>query len=66
MLTSTLMLLACLMGASGVALAAAAAHGAPGVGLDSAAYLLLILLPPSQLRQSPNLLLQGGRRCFGF
>ncbi len=29
------------MGASGVALAAAAAHAAPGAGLDSAAYLLL-------------------------
>jgi uncharacterized membrane protein YgdD (TMEM256/DUF423 family) len=41
-MTSTLILLACLMGAGGVALAAAAAHGAPGVGLDSAAYLLLI------------------------
>jgi uncharacterized membrane protein YgdD (TMEM256/DUF423 family) len=41
-MTSALMLLACLMGAAGVALAAAAAHGAPGVGLDSAAYLLLI------------------------
>ena len=33
--------LACLMGASGVVLAAAAAHAAPGAGLDSAAYLLL-------------------------
>jgi uncharacterized membrane protein YgdD (TMEM256/DUF423 family) len=41
-MTSALVLLACLMGAGGVALAAAAAHGAPGVGLDSAAYLLLI------------------------
>ena len=30
-----------LMGAAGVALAAVAAHGAPGAGLDSAAYLLL-------------------------
>lgn len=38
---STLIVLACLMGASGVTLAAAAAHGAPGAGLDSAAYLLL-------------------------
>lgn len=38
---STLLLLAGLMGASGVALAAAAAHAAPGAGLDSAAYLLL-------------------------
>src|SRR5215470_17423062 len=40
-MTSALLILACLMGACGVALAAAAAHGAPGVGLDSAAYLLL-------------------------
>jgi uncharacterized membrane protein YgdD (TMEM256/DUF423 family) len=38
---SILLILACLMGASGVALAAAAAHGAPGAGLDGAAYLLL-------------------------
>ena len=37
----TLLVLACLMGACGVALAAAAAHAAPGAGLDSAAYLLL-------------------------
>jgi uncharacterized membrane protein YgdD (TMEM256/DUF423 family) len=29
------------MGACGIGLAAAAAHGAPGAGLDSAAYLLL-------------------------
>ena len=34
-------ILACLMGACGVTLAAAAAHAAPGAGLDSAAYLLL-------------------------
>jgi uncharacterized membrane protein YgdD (TMEM256/DUF423 family) len=33
--------LAGLMGAGGVALAAAAAHAAPGAGLDSAAYMLL-------------------------
>jgi uncharacterized membrane protein YgdD (TMEM256/DUF423 family) len=38
---SILLVLACLMGACGVALSAAAAHGAPGTGLDSAAYLLL-------------------------
>jgi uncharacterized membrane protein YgdD (TMEM256/DUF423 family) len=38
---SALIVLACLMGACGVALAAAAAHAAPGAGLDSAAYLLL-------------------------
>ncbi len=38
---STLLVLACLMGACGVALAAAAAHGAHREGLESAAYLLL-------------------------
>jgi hypothetical protein len=38
---STLIILASLMGAGGVVLAAAAAHAAPGAGLDSAAYLLL-------------------------
>jgi uncharacterized membrane protein YgdD (TMEM256/DUF423 family) len=40
-MTSALLLLACLMGAGGVGLAAAAAHGASAAGLDSAAYLLL-------------------------
>jgi uncharacterized membrane protein YgdD (TMEM256/DUF423 family) len=34
-------LLAGLMGASGIILAAAGAHTAPGAGLDSAAYMLL-------------------------
>lgn len=38
---ATTLILACLMGACGVILAAAAAHAAPGAGLDSAAYLLL-------------------------
>jgi uncharacterized membrane protein YgdD (TMEM256/DUF423 family) len=38
---STLLVLASLMGAAGVVLAAAAAHAAPGAGLDGAAYLLL-------------------------
>jgi uncharacterized membrane protein YgdD (TMEM256/DUF423 family) len=33
--------LAGLMGAAGIALAAASAHTAPGAGLDSAAYMLL-------------------------
>lgn len=37
-----LIALAGLMGAAGVALAAAGAHGKPGSGLDSAGYLLLI------------------------
>ena len=36
-----LIALAGLMGAAGVALAAAGAHAAPGAGLDSAAYMLL-------------------------
>ncbi|MDC7787874.1 DUF423 domain-containing protein [Rhodoplanes sp. TEM] len=35
-------LVAGLMGAAGVALAAAAAHAAPGVGLDSAALILMV------------------------
>ena len=38
---AALLVLAGLMGAAGVALAAAAAHGTPGSGLDSAGYLLL-------------------------
>ena len=38
---SPLLVLASLMGACGVGLAAAAAHGAAGSGLDGAAYLLL-------------------------
>lgn len=36
-----LVVLAGLMGAGGIALAAAGAHAAPGAGLDSAAYMLL-------------------------
>jgi uncharacterized membrane protein YgdD (TMEM256/DUF423 family) len=40
-LISILLVLASLAGACGVVLAAAAAHGAPTSGLDSAAYLLL-------------------------
>ncbi|SRR5579871_2090400 len=40
-MTSTLLVLAGLMGACGVVLAAAAAHGTSAAGLDSAAYLLL-------------------------
>ena len=37
-----LLVLAGLLGAMGIVLAAASAHGAPGSGLDSAGYLLLI------------------------
>src|SRR5262245_60467071 len=38
---TALLVLAGLMGAGGIVLAAASAHGAPGAGLDSAGYLLL-------------------------
>ena len=41
MTMAILLILAALYGACGVILAAAAAHAAPGAGLDSAAYLLL-------------------------
>ena len=41
MIVKILLVLAGLMGAAGMALAAAAAHTAPGAGLDSAAYMLL-------------------------
>ena len=41
MTLSLLLLFAGLMGAAGVALTAAAAHAAPGAGLESAAYMLL-------------------------
>jgi uncharacterized membrane protein YgdD (TMEM256/DUF423 family) len=41
MTVTILIALAGLMGASGVVLAAASAHLAPGAGLDSAAYILL-------------------------
>jgi uncharacterized membrane protein YgdD (TMEM256/DUF423 family) len=36
-----LVILACLMGAAGIVLTAASAHGTPGAGLDSAGYMLL-------------------------
>lgn len=42
MTLSFFVLIASLMGAAGVALAAAAAHAAPGVGLDSAAQILMV------------------------
>jgi uncharacterized membrane protein YgdD (TMEM256/DUF423 family) len=38
---TALLVLAGLMGAAGIVLAAASAHGTPGAGLDSAGYLLL-------------------------
>lgn len=37
-----MLVLAGLMGAAGIALTAAAAHGKPGMGLDNAGYLLVI------------------------
>jgi uncharacterized membrane protein YgdD (TMEM256/DUF423 family) len=40
-LETALLILAGLMGAAGVILAAASAHGTPGTGLDSAGYMLL-------------------------
>ncbi len=41
-MSQTLLALAGLMGAAGIVLTAAGAHGKPGSGLDSAGYLLLI------------------------
>lgn len=41
MSTGLLIVFAGLMGAAGIALAAASTHAAPGPGLDSAAYMLL-------------------------
>jgi uncharacterized membrane protein YgdD (TMEM256/DUF423 family) len=41
-MSQILIALAGLMGAAGIMLTAAGAHGKPGVGLDSAGYLLLI------------------------
>ena len=42
LMTHLLLALAGLMGALGVVLAAAGAHGKPGAGVDSAGYLLLL------------------------
>lgn len=42
MTTTVLIVLASLMGAAGIMLAAAGAHGHPGTGLDSAGYLLVM------------------------
>ncbi len=39
---TALLVFAGLMGAAGIVLAAASAHGAPGTGLDGAGYLLLL------------------------
>lgn len=42
MITQILIALAGLMGAAGVILTAASAHGRPGAGLDAAGYLLIL------------------------
>ena len=65
-----LLILAGIMGAFGVVLAAASAHGAPGTGLDSAGYLLLIhaaaviggtaLLHQATLSRTVGLIALGG------
>jgi uncharacterized membrane protein YgdD (TMEM256/DUF423 family) len=70
MATTILIALAALMGAAGVILAAAAAHAAPGTGLDSAAYMLLFhavavlggaaLLQQGQLWRLPALIALAG------
>jgi uncharacterized membrane protein YgdD (TMEM256/DUF423 family) len=70
MATTILIALAALMGAGGVILAAAAAHAAPGTGLDSAAYMLLFhavavlggaaLLQQGQLWRLPALIALAG------
>jgi uncharacterized membrane protein YgdD (TMEM256/DUF423 family) len=70
MAMTILIMLAALMGAAGVILAAAAAHAAPGTGLDSAAYMLLFhavavlggaaLLQQGQLWRLPALVALGG------
>ena len=66
---STLLVLASLMGAAGVVLAAAAAHAAPGAGLDSAAYLLLFhavaVLGAAALAQQGLLWPPAGARRHG-
>jgi len=53
----TMIVLAGLLGASGIMLAAAAAHVAPGTGLDGAAYMLL--LHATALLSGTALLQQG-------
>jgi len=70
MAMTILIVLAALMGAAGVVLAAAAAHAAPGAGLDSAAYMLLFhavavlggaaLLQQGQLWRLPALVALAG------
>jgi uncharacterized membrane protein YgdD (TMEM256/DUF423 family) len=63
---SALLIFAGLMGAAGIVLAAASAHGAPGTGLDGAGYLLILhaaaviggvaLLHQSMLSRVPGLI----------
>jgi len=67
---TALLIFAGLMGAAGVGLAAASAHGTPGAGLDSAGYLLLFhaaallggtaLLHQAMLSRTVGLIALGG------
>jgi uncharacterized membrane protein YgdD (TMEM256/DUF423 family) len=67
---TALLIFAGVMGAAGVGLAAASAHGAPGAGLDSAGYLLLFhaaallggtaLLHQAMLSRTVGLIALGG------
>jgi uncharacterized membrane protein YgdD (TMEM256/DUF423 family) len=66
-----LIALAGVMGAAGIMLTAAGAHGKPGAGLDSAGYLLLIhavavLAGSAALRQGLLLRALGGIVLWGF
>jgi uncharacterized membrane protein YgdD (TMEM256/DUF423 family) len=70
MMETALLVFAGLMGAAGIILAAASAHGAPGSGLDSAAYMLLLhaasviggvsLLHQATLSRTAGLIALGG------
>lgn len=67
---TALLVFAGLMGAAGIVLAAASAHGTPGSGLDSAGYMLLLhaatvvggvaLLNQSNLSRTVGLIALGG------
>ena len=57
---TALLVLAAIMGAGGIVLAAASAHGAPGSGLDSAGYLLLIHAASVMLSRTMGLIALAG------
>ena len=72
--TLTMIVLAGLMGASGIVLAAAAAHAASGAGLDGAAYMLLfhaaallggVALLEQRVLQAPLMLVVLPPGCWG-